>query len=76
MEKQRFYLFNGDIELSTEGKSLQDNIAWIWGEPSDTRQITHRFDQGQFFTFGVTGAWARDEACINAFHAKISVEEN
>ena len=71
-----FYLLDGDTELSTEKIALKDNIASVWGEPGDTRQITHRFDQGQFFKLGVTGAWARDEASINAFHAKISVEEN
>ncbi len=71
-----FYLFDGDKELSTEEESPKDKITWEWGEPGDTRQITHAFDQGQFFKLGVTGHWARDEPCINAFHAKISVEEN
>ena len=71
-----FYLFNGDKELSTEEESPKDKITWEWGEPRDTRQITHAFDRGQFFKLGVTGHWARDEPCINAFRAKISVEEN
>ena len=70
-----FYLFDGDKELSTEEESLKDKITWEWGEPGDTRQITHTFDRGQFFKLGVTGHWARDEPCINAFRAKISVEE-
>ncbi|MDE0465425.1 MAG: hypothetical protein OYL97_00100 [Candidatus Poribacteria bacterium] len=71
-----FYLFDGDKELSTEEESPKDKITWEWGEPGDTRQITHAFDQGQFFKLGVTGHWARDEPCINAFRAKISVVEN
>ena len=71
-----FYLFDGDKELSTEEGSPKDKITWEWGEPGDTRQITHAFDRGQFFKLGVTGHWARDEPCINAFRAKISVEEN
>ena len=71
-----FYLFDGDKELSAEEESPKDKITWEWGEPGDTRQITHAFDQGQFFKLGVTGHWARDEPCINAFRAKISVEEN
>ena len=71
-----FYLFDGDKELSTEEESSKDKITWEWGEPGDTRQITHAFDRGQFFKLGVTGHWARDEPCINAFRAKISVEEN
>ena len=71
-----FYLFDGDTELSTEEEKPRDMLTWEWGEPGDTRQITHAFDQGQFFKLGVTGHWARDEPCINAFRAKISIQEN
>ncbi len=71
-----FYLFDGDTELSTEEEKPRDMLTWEWGEPGDTRQITHAFDRGQFFKLGVTGHWARDEPCINAFRAKISVVEN
>ena len=71
-----FYLFDGDTKLSTKHESPKDMLTWTWGEPDDTRQITHTFDRRQFFKLGVTGHWARDEPCINAFHAKISVEEN
>ena len=69
-----FYLLDGDKELSTEVTVPKDKITWVWGEPGDTRQIKHRFDKGQLFKLGVIGAWVRDEPCINAFHAKISVE--
>ena len=69
-----FYLFDGDTELSTAEESPKDMLTWEWGEPGDTRQITHCFDRGQFFKLGVTGHWERDEPCINAFRAKISVE--
>ena len=71
-----FYLFDGDTELSTEEETPKDMLTWVWGEPGDTRQITHAFDQGQFFKLGVTGHWEKDEPCINAFRAKISVKEN
>ncbi|MCG9126209.1 hypothetical protein JT359_01290 [Candidatus Poribacteria bacterium] len=71
-----FYLFDGNIELSTEEESPKDEITSVWGEPGDTHQIMYVFDQGQFFKLGVTGHWAKDEPCVNAFHAKISVEEN
>ena len=71
-----FYLFDGDIELFTAEESPKDMLTWEWGEPGDTRQIMHAFDRGQFFKLGVTGHWARDEPCINAFRTKISVEEN
>ena len=71
-----FYLFDGDTELSTEEEKPKDMLTWIWGEPGETRQITHAFDRGQFFKLGVTGHWKRDEPCINAFRSKISVVEN
>ena len=69
-----FYLFDGDKELSTAEESPKDMLTWEWGEPGDTRQITHCFDRGQFFKLGVTGHWEKDEPCINAFRTKISVE--
>ena len=68
-----FYLFDGDTELPTTEETPKDMLTWTWGEPGDTRQIIHRFDRGQFFKLGATGHWRRDEACINAFRAKISV---
>ncbi len=71
-----FYLFDGDNELSTTEEIPKDMLTWTWGEPGDTRQIIHRFDQGQSFKLGATGHWARNEPCINAFRAKISVVEN
>ncbi len=54
-------------------KTFKDK--WTSGEPGDTRRITHRFDRGQLFKLGATGYWDEEEPCINAFHAKISVEE-
>ncbi|MDE0424156.1 MAG: hypothetical protein OXN25_04735 [Candidatus Poribacteria bacterium] len=69
-----FFLLDGDKELPTEETLPKDKITWVWGEPGDTRQIKHRFNKGQLFKLGVIGAWVRDEPCINAFHAKISVE--
>ena len=71
-----FYLFDGDTELSTEEESPKDILTWEWGEPGDTRQITHAFDRGQFFKLGVTGHWDRAEPCVNAFRATVSVQEN
>ena len=70
-----FYLLNGDKKLSTkEGIYEGDALAWAWGESDETGQITHRFDQGQLFKLGVTGYSDEEEACVNAFRAKISVE--
>ena len=74
--KAAFYLFNSDIELATTEKIPKDILTWVWGEPGDTRQITHRFDRGQLFKLGITGHWAKEKACINAFRTKISVTGN
>ncbi len=71
-----FYLLDADTELSTTAGAPKDTLTRVWGEPGDTRQITHRFDRGQLFKLGVTGAWVKEEACINAFRTKISVTEN
>ena len=70
-----FYLVNGDTEFPTiAGIPQKDLLAWAWSESGETGQITHHFDRGQLFKLGVTGAWARDEPCVNAFRAKISVK--
>ena len=71
-----FYLFDGDRELPTTEGVPKDMLTWVWGEPGDTRQITHRFDRGQLFKLGVTGLWVKEETCINAFRTKISVVKN
>ena len=71
-----FYLLGSDAELSTTEGAPKDMLTWVWGEPGDTCQITHRFDQGQLFKLGVTGLWMKEEVCINAFRTKISVTEN
>ena len=71
-----FYLFDGDSKLSTGEKVPKDKLASVWISPGDTRQITYRFDRGQFFRLGATGSWRPEKGSINAFHAKISVEEN
>ena len=69
-----FCLFNGDSELPTDERDPKGKIASVWISPGDTRQITHHFDQGQFFKLGATGSWRKEKGTINAFHAKISVE--
>ena len=71
-----FYLFDGDIELSTEEETPKDMLARTWSEPGATRQITRRFYRGQLFKLGATGDWDREEPCVNAFRAAVSVLEN
>ncbi len=70
-----FYLVNGDTEFpTTAGIPQKDLLAWAWSESGETGQITHRFDQGQFFKLGAIGYSNEAEASVNAFQAKISVE--
>ncbi|RKU12038.1 hypothetical protein C6501_11640 [Candidatus Poribacteria bacterium] len=71
-----FYLFDEDGELSIDEEEPKDALTGTWGEPCDTRQITYRFERGQRFKLGASGYWDEGEMCINAFLAKISVEEN
>ncbi len=68
-----FYLFDGDSELPTEEKVPKGKLASTWISPGDTRQITHHFDQGQFFKLGATGSWRPEKGTTNAFRAKICV---
>ena len=72
-----FYLLDGDTEISTEEKIPKDDaLTWTWRHPGDTGQITHDFERGQLFKLGVIGYSDEEKACVNAFHAKISVVEN
>ena len=73
-----FYLVDGDDDLpTTERVTKHMVLAMKWLEPDETGQLAHRFGRGQFFKLGATGAHSRSEkGSINAFKAKISVEEN
>jgi len=71
-----FDLFGGDTELPTEGYP-HDAFTSAWGiRPSEAGKIRHRFARGSVFKLGATGDWYGKKGRINAFHAKISVEEN
>jgi len=71
-----FYLFNEDSEPPTDERVPEDKLASIWISPGDKRQLTYSFDQGQIFKMGATGSWRKNKGTVNAFQAKISVEEN
>ena len=73
-----FYLVDGDNDLpTTERVTKHMVLARTWIEPDDIGQLTLRFDRGQFFKLGATGAHSSSEkGSINAFKAKISVEEH
>lgn len=71
-----FYLFNEDSEPPTDERVPEDKLTSIWISHGDKRQLTYSFEQGQIFKMGATGSWRKNNGTVNAFHAKISVEEN
>ena len=71
-----FDLYDSDTELPTKGLP-NDALASVWDIPSGrTGVIEYRFDKGKVFKLGATGTWFNEKGSINAFHAKISVEED
>ncbi|MDE0397113.1 MAG: hypothetical protein OXL96_04840 [Candidatus Poribacteria bacterium] len=72
-----FYLVDGNDDLpTTERVTKHMVLAMKWLEPDETGQLTYRFDQGQFFKLGATGAHSRSEkGSTNAFKTRISVAE-
>ena len=62
---------------SEEYKKAFDALTKVWGIfPDETGRITYQFDRGQRFKLCATGDQWGGIGGINAFHAKISVEEN
>lgn len=71
-----FDLFDGNSEPRTEG-TPEEALAHAWGiQPSETGAITHRFDKGQVFQLKATGGWVDEKGSINAFRARISIQES
>ena len=72
-----FYLYDSDYIIPT-GKEVseKESLAWTWGESGEILQIKHEFNQGQCIKLIATRFWDKDKPYINAFHAKISVEES
>ena len=71
-----FDLYDGEIELPTKGYP-DDALTSAWDIPSgQIGRIRHRFDEGKIFKLGATGTWFNEKGSINAFRARISVEEN
>ena len=61
---------------SDEYKKALDALTRVWGIfPGETGQITYQFDQGQRFKLCATGDQWGGVGTINAFVAKISVED-
>ena len=61
---------------SDEYKKALDALTRVWGIfPGETGQITYQFNRGQRFKLCATGNQWGETGDINAFHAKISVED-
>ena len=64
------------VHFPKEEEIPKNTLARTWIGAGATRQITHRFDHGQLFKLGATGDWDREEPCVNAFRATVSVQKN
>ena len=71
-----FDLFDGNSDLPTEG-TPEGALAHAWGiQPGETGTIIYRFGMGQVFRLGATGGWVDEKESINAFRARISIQES
>lgn len=78
-----FFLLNADHKLTFDTVHKRPEVIMLdeahdigWYDPGEIGQMTHRFEQGQIFKLVAMG-WTSDEkGSINAFLAKITVEEN
>lgn len=71
-----FDLYDSETELPTKGYP-DDALTSAWDIPSgQIGRIRHHFDEGKVFKLGATGTWFNEKGSINAFLAKISVEED
>lgn len=69
-----FDLFTDNMESNTKESMLEDPLVSTWIQPGDTGKIIYRFDYGQIFKLGATGAWHNEKGSVNAFYARISVD--
>ncbi len=64
-------------QRSEEYRKALDALTRVWGIfPDETGQITYQFHRGQRFKLCATGHQWGEIGDINAFHAKIAIEEN
>lgn len=77
-----FFLLDADHKLTfdadhkrPEGIMLDEAYDIGWYDPCEIGQMTHRFEHGQIFKLVAMGWASNEKGSINAFNAKISVEE-
>ena len=77
-----FHLLDADHRLTfdvarkrPEEGFLEESHDTGWFDPNETGQMTHRFERGQVYKLVAMGWASNEKGSINAFHAKISVEE-
>ena len=78
-----FFLLNADHKLTFDPIHKRPEVIMLdeahdigWYDPGEIGQMTHRFEQGQIFKFVAMGWTSNEKGSINAFLAKITVEEN
>ena len=72
--KGAFDLYDGDIELPTEGIP-HEALTSAWEAPPGEKQtIKYPFARGKVFKLGATGSWFHKKGEINGFLAEIFVE--
>ena len=72
-----FYLFHKDSELPTDQRIPEDKLSHLSGyhqEINDNSPTLLTKDRS--LKLGATGSWRKNKGTVNAFHAKISVQEN
>ncbi len=68
--------FDSETKLPSTGVPKEALIS-AWGiEPGSKDTIRHRFEKGKIFKLGATGDWFSKKGDVNAFRAKIFVEED
>ena len=78
-----FHLLDADHKLTydtahkrPEGITLDESYDIGWFDPGEIGQMTHRFERGQIFKLAAMGWASNEKGSVNAFQARISVEEN
>ncbi len=78
-----FFLLDADHKLSFDADNKRPDGSMFdgahdigWFDPCEIGQMTHQFAQGQIYKLVGMGWASNEKGSINAYQAKISVEEN
>ena len=78
-----FHLLDADHKLTYDAAHKRPEVIMLekahdtgWYGPCETGQMTHRFERGQIFKLVAMGWSSNEKGSVNAFQARIFVEEN